>query len=78
MIPQIPPNQAENPSPGRRLGLKERAPDLVRDQIPEVVLGCHYTNTPNAAKEHVTAIIDGNEIRLAGSNAVLRVGDGDR
>ncbi len=36
MISQIPPNQAENPSPGRRLGPKERASDLVRDQIPEV------------------------------------------
>ena len=38
MISQIPPNQAENPSPGSRLGLKERASDLVRDQIPEVEL----------------------------------------
>lgn len=43
-----------------------------------VVLGCHYTNTPSAVKDQVTAIIDGGEIRLAGSNAVLRLGDGDR
>jgi hypothetical protein len=38
MISQIPPNQAESPSLASRLGLKERASDLVRDQIPEVEL----------------------------------------
>ena len=33
MISQIPPNHAESPSQGSRLGLKERASDLVRDRI---------------------------------------------
>jgi hypothetical protein len=47
MISQIPPNQAESPSPGRRLGLKERASDLVRDQIPEVELRGFEPLTPS-------------------------------
>ena len=47
MISQIPPNQAENPSLGRRLGLKERASDLVRDQIPEVELRGFEPLTPS-------------------------------
>ena len=47
MISQIPPNQAENPSPGSRLGLKERASDLVRDQIPEVELRGFEPLTPS-------------------------------
>ena len=47
MISQIPPNHAENPSPGSRLGLKERASDLVRDQIPEVELRGFEPLTPS-------------------------------
>jgi hypothetical protein len=43
-----------------------------------VVLGCHYANTPPAAKSQVTAILDGAAIRIAPSNAVLRTGHGGR
>ena len=49
MISQIPPNQAECPSPTSRLGLKERASDLVRDQIPEVELTGKYPRRSAAA-----------------------------
>ena len=51
MISQIPPNQAENPSPGSRLGFKERASDLVRDQIPEVELRGFEPLTPRCEQE---------------------------
>jgi hypothetical protein len=47
-------------------------------EILGVVLGCHYTNTPVSAKDQVTAVVNGDAIHLAGSNAVLRTGDGDR
>ena len=47
-------------------------------RILGVVLGCHYTNTPVLVKDQVTALVDGDAIQLAGSNAVLRTGDGDR
>ena len=43
-----------------------------------VVLRCHYTNTPGWENDQVTAILDGGPIGLAGANAVLRLGDGDR
>jgi hypothetical protein len=38
VISQIPPNHAESPSQGTRLGPKERASDQVRDQIQRVEL----------------------------------------
>ena len=56
MISQIPPNQAENPSPGRRLGLKERASDLVRDQIPEVELRGFEPLTPSMRTRCATGL----------------------
>ncbi len=43
-----------------------------------VVLGCHYTNTHILVKVQATAVVDGDAIHLAGPNAVLRTGDGDR
>jgi hypothetical protein len=46
--------------------------------VEPVVLGCHYTNTPPAVKDQVTAIIDGDTIGLTTSNTVLRTGEGDR
>jgi hypothetical protein len=49
-----------------------------RDLDFRVVLGCHYANTPPAAKSQVTAILDGATIRIAPPNAILRTGDGDR
>jgi hypothetical protein len=55
MISQIPPNQAESPSPGSRLGLKERASDLVRDQIPEVELRGFEPLTPSMRTGNRTA-----------------------
>ena len=47
MISQIPRNHAESPSHRSRLGLKERASDLVRDQIPEVELRGFEPLTPS-------------------------------
>jgi hypothetical protein len=44
----------------------------------DVVLGRHYTNTPERLNDQVTAIVDAGSISLAAANAVLRVGDGDR
>ena len=56
MISQIPPNQAESLSPGRRLGLKERASDLVRDQIPEVELRGFEPLTPSMRTRCATGL----------------------
>jgi hypothetical protein len=56
MISQIPPNHAENPSPGRRLGLKERASDLVGDQIPEVELRGFEPLTPSMRTRCATGL----------------------
>ena len=56
MISHIPPNQAENPSPGRRLGFKERASDLVRDQIPEVELRGFEPLTPSMRTRCATGL----------------------
>ena len=56
MISQIPPNQAESPSPGSRLGLKERASDLVRDQIPEVELRGFEPLTPSMRTRCATGL----------------------
>ena len=56
MISQIPPNRAENPSLGRRLGLKERASDLVRDQIPEVELRGFEPLTPSMRTRCATGL----------------------
>ena len=56
MISQIPPNQAENPSPGSRLGLKERASDLVRDQIPGVELRGFEPLTPSMRTRCATGL----------------------
>ena len=46
-ISQVPPNHAESPSLASRLGLKKRASDLVRDQIPEVELRGFEPLTPS-------------------------------
>ena len=47
MISQIPPNHAESPSRGSRLGLKERASDQVRDRIQRVELRGFEPLTPS-------------------------------
>ena len=47
MISQIPPNHAESPSRGTRLGPKERASGLVRDQIQRVELRGFEPLTPS-------------------------------
>jgi hypothetical protein len=43
-----------------------------------VVLGWHYTNTPGLRKDQVTVTLNGSAITLAATNAVLRLGNGDR
>jgi hypothetical protein len=54
-----------------------RRSSMSRD-ITSVVLGWHYTNTPQTVKHQVTPIIDGCTIGLTASNAVLRTGESDR
>jgi hypothetical protein len=56
MISQIPPNHAGSPSPASRLGLKERASDLVRDQIPEVELRGFEPLTPSMRTRCATGL----------------------
>ena len=56
MISQIPPNHAESPSLASRLGLKERASDLVRDQISEVELRGFEPLTPSMRTRCATGL----------------------
>src|SRR6202042_194706 len=56
MISQIPPNHAESPSQGTRLGLKERASDLVRDQIQRVELRGFEPLTPSMRTRCATGL----------------------
>ena len=56
MISQIPPNHAESPSQGSRLGLKERASDLVRDQIQRVELRGFEPLTPSMRTRCATGL----------------------
>jgi hypothetical protein len=60
------------------VGVDLTGDDAVRAPSRSVVLGCHYTNTPGLVKDQVTAILDGEPIGLTTTNAVLRLGDGDR
>jgi hypothetical protein len=56
MISQIPPNHAESPSQESRLGLKERASDLVRDQIHCVELRGFEPLTPSMRTRCATGL----------------------
>ena len=56
MISQIPPNHAESPSQESRLGLKERASDLVRDQIQRVELRGFEPLTPSMRTRCATGL----------------------
>ena len=56
MISQIPPNHAESPSRGTRLGLQERASDLVRDQIQRVELRGFEPLTPSMRTRCATGL----------------------
>ena len=56
MISQIPPNHAESPSQGSRLGLKERASDLVRDRISRVELRGFEPLTPSMRTRCATGL----------------------
>jgi len=56
MISQIPPNYAESPSHGSRLGLKERASDLVRDRIQRVELRGFEPLTPSMRTRCATGL----------------------
>jgi integrase len=56
MISQIPPNHAESPSQESRLGLKERASGLVRDQIQRVELRGFEPLTPSMRTRCATGL----------------------
>jgi integrase len=56
MISQIPPNHAESPSQGTRLGLKERASDLVRHQNQPVELRGFEPLTPSMRTRCATGL----------------------
>ena len=56
MISQIPPNHAESPSQGTRLGPKERASGLVRDQIQRVELRGFEPLTPSMRTRCATGL----------------------
>ena len=56
MISQIPPNIAEGPTPGTRMGPNQRASDLVRDQIPEVELRGFEPLTPSMRTRCATGL----------------------
>jgi len=56
MISQIPPNHAESPSHGTRLRPKERASDLVRDQIQRVELRGFEPLTPSMRTRCATGL----------------------
>jgi hypothetical protein len=56
MISQIPPNHAESPSQESRLGLDERASDLVRDQIHCVELRGFEPLTPSMRTRCATGL----------------------
>jgi hypothetical protein len=56
MISQIPPNHAESPSQGTRLGLKERASDQVRDRIQRVELRGFEPLTPSMRSKYGTSV----------------------
>jgi hypothetical protein len=56
MISQIPPNYAESPSQETRLGLKERASDLVRDQNQPVELRGFEPLTPSMRTRCATGL----------------------
>jgi hypothetical protein len=56
MISQIPPNHAESPSHGSRLGPKERASDLVIDQNQSVELRGFEPLTPSMRTRCATGL----------------------